>query len=278
MDPNLIQVLSAVSVLNRDDGKKFTNTERLDVISQALWNSRYRRWGEGGLFHLYAAKPPALLKGREVTVVSSHVDCEEHISTCFFRETQMGEPMLLGTFDNAITNAAILHLLCKGSLPDDVVVAFTGDEEETGNGARGLVKFLKRSGVSVKQIFVLDVTDAGFMQQAAFTIENACWQGEEGKEIIHTAAQSGAPWLFVPRFLHRIPDFVDSAFVAYQPGEEDESWYYQKKGFSCCSICLPTLGPMHSDAGILARKQSFFQYTEVLEKILGGKGPSPSSL
>ena len=39
----LMNVLQAVSVLNRDNGREFTNTARLDVIASLLQNSDFKR-------------------------------------------------------------------------------------------------------------------------------------------------------------------------------------------------------------------------------------------
>ena len=53
----LIDVLNAVCVINKDNGRKFMKTERIDAITSLLWNSKYRRVNPDGLFILYAAKP-----------------------------------------------------------------------------------------------------------------------------------------------------------------------------------------------------------------------------
>lgn len=37
MEP--IDVLTRISVINRDNGKRFTQTDRLDVISSLLWQA-----------------------------------------------------------------------------------------------------------------------------------------------------------------------------------------------------------------------------------------------
>lgn len=48
---DLFSVLKSLSVINRDNGKKFTCTDRLDTISSILWNSKYRRINSDGLFN-----------------------------------------------------------------------------------------------------------------------------------------------------------------------------------------------------------------------------------
>ena len=49
----LFDILSEISAINRDNGKKFTQTDRLDAITSSLWDSNYRRINSDGLFNLY---------------------------------------------------------------------------------------------------------------------------------------------------------------------------------------------------------------------------------
>ena len=180
----LIDVLNAVCVINKDNGRKFMKTERIDAITSLLWNSKYRRVNPDGLFILYAAKPLSELAGDEVTIVSSHIDCEEDITRCFSRQEPNG--MLKGTYDNAITNAAITYLMMTNALPDNTLVAFTGDEEINSGGAEDLISFLRKRGIKVRHIFVLDVTDMGWDEGADFTVENDFWNGDCGRDIIES--------------------------------------------------------------------------------------------
>ncbi len=261
----LMSVLQAVSVLNRDDGSSFTNTQRLDAIASLLRGSDYRRLNEDGLFRLYARRSVAEMDG-PCLVVSSHVDCERSITRCFARAAEDG--MLLGTFDNAITNAAIAALMLAGSLPEHVLVAFTGDEEETGRGAKDLSRFLRGSGLKVCNVFVLDVTEEGWSSRADFTIENDFWDEAFGKEAVDLAERTGYPWRYVPGELDEIPDYIPRDRIISVEAYEDESWEYDEADLPCFSLCLPTKGEMHSDDGILVRETSFRRYTEVLERML----------
>ena len=51
-------------------------------------------------------------------------DEEASITRCFSRSE--GPGLLRGTFDNAITNAAVRFLMLSDTLPDNVLIAFTG--------------------------------------------------------------------------------------------------------------------------------------------------------
>lgn len=103
VEAKLFEILQNLSVINRDNGKRFTCTDRLEAISSILWNSKYRRINCDGLFNLYSAKSIEQLSEIELTVVSGHVDCEQNI-------TSIDEKMLCGTYDNSITNASIYFI------------------------------------------------------------------------------------------------------------------------------------------------------------------------
>ena len=263
---DLLSLLSAVTVLNRDDGERFLVTDRLDAVSSLLAGSRFRRVEAPGLFHLYAERDPAMLTGRSVIVVSSHADCEAGITGCFSREE--GKDTLLGTYDNAITNAAIVWLMLSDRLRDDVIVAFTGDEEAGCAGAADLVRFLRERQIRVRHLFVLDVTDMAWGDKADFTIENNFWHDDFGKKIVSAAEGFPWTWRFVPSDPARVPAFVRKDNLISAEATEDESWCYDEHGINCCSVCLPVRGPMHSDRGVKARKASLFHYTEALGRLL----------
>ena len=183
----LIEILDCISVLNRDNGHIFTNTNRLEVIEECLWNSRYRRINPQGLFHLYSPLPVHKIL-EPVVIVSSHVDCEKDITRCFTKV--LPDEMLCGTYDNAITNAAITHLMLNGNLPDNVLIAFTGDEEEDSHGANELIRYLRKKKILIKNAIVLDVTDMGWKDNAYFTVENNFWHDDFGRKIIKLAENS----------------------------------------------------------------------------------------
>ena len=261
----LLYVLQRLSVLNRDNGSAFTNTQRLDAIASLLSDSPYHRIEAKGLFHLYGQKSVSKLKG-PVVIVSSHVDCESHITRCF--ASLKDKNTLLGTFDNSITNAAIVSLMRSIKLPENVFVAFTGDEEENGRGAKDLIRFIRKKHLDVVNITVLDVTEEGWKTNADFTVENDFWDEEIGEAVVALVEKTGYRWNFVPGELDDIPDYIPKNRVIHVEAYDDESWDYDEKDLPCFSFCLPSSGEMHSDDGILVRTDSFRRYTEVLGRIL----------
>ncbi len=266
MSMDLINVLSEIALLNKDDGERFTVTDRIDRISMLLKESNYKLAESGDLFRLYSKKPIEDMKMKPVIVVSTHIDCQSKITKCFSESVDTG--MLRGTYDNLATNAAILSLMHSDSLPENVVVAFTGDEERKSRGAKALVKFLKKNDIAVRHIFVLDVTDCGWNEECDFTIENNFWHDDYGKSIVSFAANSDFKWRFVPSDPNDVPSFVPKQNTIYVEAEPDESWEYDEKNMNCCSICVPVKGEMHSNEGVLMREEGYRNYTEGLRRLL----------
>ena len=266
----LTETLAKISLLNRDDGYYFTDTSRLDAISRCLEDSRYSRANKEGLFHLYTPKPLDSLN-EPVVVISSHADCADSITRCF--SELLPDGLMRGTFDNAITNAALLNLMLEGKLPGNVLAAFTGDEEKYSRGAADLMAFADKEGLRIRYIIVLDVTDMGWQEEADFTIENNFWRRLFGKSVAETAEASGYEWMFAASDPDRIPSYIDRKHLLPFKAEADESWEYDEHEAECFSLCLPVLGNMHSDEGVYARKKSFERYTDILSRIsiIGGE-------
>ena len=270
--PDLFAILDQVMRICRDNGRQFTDTGRLDEIQRLLWNTRYRRINPQGLFHLYATRPPDQIEG-PVILVTSHVDCEEGISRCFCEAA--GEGLLRGTFDNAATNAAILSLMLERSLPDSILVAFTGDEEASSRGITETVRFLRGRHIDIDYAVVLDVTDMGWDEHAGFTVENNFWDASLGKKVIERVGRLNAEWRFVPEDPEDIPPYVPPERVIPCEAEPDESWQLDELEVPCFSLCLPVCGEMHCDIGVLAGRESFAVYRKALGAILGDASSQP---
>ena len=270
--PDLFAILNQVMQLCRDNGQIFTNTGRLDEIQRLLWNSRYRRVNPQGLFHLYAARPLDQID-RSVILVTSHVDCAAGISRCYCEAA--GDNLLRGTFDNAATNAAILTLMLEGTLPDCVLVAFTGDEEVESRGITETVRFLQSKHINIELAVVLDVTDMGWEERAGFTVENNFWDEAIGGKVIERVGRLNAEWRFVPEDPEDIPPYVPPERVIPFEAEPDESWQLDEMEVPCFSLCLPIRGAMHSDRGALARRSSFPACRAALAALLGGGDAAP---
>ena len=253
-------LLTQINVLNYDNGKKFTRTDRLDAICELFWNSSYRRINANGLFHLYSKVPLSELPD-ELIVISSHVDCQRQITKCFSKDYD--NDMMRGTFDNSLTNAIAVNLMLEDTFAMNVVVAFTGDEEEDSTGAADVAAFFRNLHKKIK-VIVLDVTDMGWREGCAFTIENNFWSDTTGKVVSRLSAETGYPWRFVPSDPYELPAYILNKYVIGQEAEPDESWEYDEHKVECFSLCIPTKGEMHSDNGVLVRKDSLAPYMKIL--------------
>lgn len=259
-----MKLIQSVSVLNYDNGAYFTDTSRLDRIAGLLWHSDYRRINAQGLFHLYAK---AMLNElpEQLLVVSAHVDCVRNITHCYVENINDAE--IMGTFDNALTNAAALQCMIQRDIPDHVVIAFTGDEEHGSAGAAALTQYLRTAGKKFR-VIVLDVTDEGWESGSSFTIENNFNINSFGRYLIEAAREMSVPWQFVPSDPMRVPDYVPMSNLILKEAEADESWEYDELDIPCFSLCIPINGAMHSNSGCLARKQSYCDYVQILERLM----------
>ncbi len=239
-----IELLNRVAgTLNHDVNGHFVpgETDRLDLIKKILENTGYSM-SEIGLCHLYSKKPLKEIEGT-VTVISSHVDTHMHITKPFSRVKN--EKKLEGTYDNSITNAANLTLMLEDRLPDNVVVAFTGDEEYGSRGADGLGRYLKENGIKA-HIIVTDVTHLGYDEKNDFSFENSCHAQKWTKDELKRFKNSDYKWELRGN------------------NEDDETVSYSGNGLECFSFCIPIKGKMHSNDGVKARIATYDRYIEAL--------------
>ena len=237
---DFFSLLRAVTVDCRDNGEAFTVTDRVAVIEHVLGKTDYKLIARQPLVLLYAKRE--LHEGDRVLLISSHIDCV--FSNCFCSDN--GDCMC-GTFDNSFTNAALLWNMLNNTLPDNVVVAFTGDEERDSHGAVQAVVALGQSGCEVSAALVLDVTNEGWENGALFTLEN-----DLGVDI------------FTGYNIISSLEKYDGSFAFKHNALPDESWDYADYGIPSLSLCVPVGGELHGDAGVLLRKESALEYCRVL--------------
>lgn len=239
-----IELLKAVTVDCKDDGENFVVPDRVAVIEGLLVKSDYKVIAREPLALVYAKRE--LSAGDSVVLVSAHVDCL--YDACFCAEE--GD-FLRGTFDNSFGNAAILWQMLAGTLPGNVVVAFTGDEERDSHGAVQTLLALGRMQCEIKFALVLDVTNTGCESGAMFALEN-----DLGIDIF-TA--------------HKIVEAVEAVGEKYEfkhCAEPDESWDYNDYGIPVLSLCAVVKGFLHGNEGVLLRKKSLIPYGKALLSLL----------
>ena len=242
---DFFDILTTVTVDCKDNGERFTVTDRVAVIERMLQNSDYKLIFRRPLALLYAKRQ--VCEGDRVLLISSHIDCV--YGSCFC--TDEGDS-LRGTFDNSFTNAALLWNMLHDRLPDNVVVVFTGNEESDSQGAVQAVVALGQMGIEVSAALVLDVTNEGWESGALFTLENDL--GIDiltGYNLVSSLEQYGGRFAFKHNAL------------------PDESWDYADYGIPSLTLCVPVGGELHGDAGVLLRKESATEYCNVLPLLAG---------
>ena len=240
-------LLSQLTVDCKDDGERFTVTDRIQVIQSLLKESSYQLVYEGSTSFVYAKLD--FFSQSDQVLVSSHIDCV--YETCFVADVDAEH--WRGTFDNSATNAAIIDLMLADRLNPSVAVAFAGDEEVDSRGAREVMHYFHSKDIRIRRALVLDVSNEGFHDEAVCSVEND--RGFDiltGYHLIQSLQTSGLPCVF----LH--------------DAEPDETWEYGKgipdlyPSIPCLSLCLPVDGDLHAEEGTILRKSSIDGYKQIL--------------
>lgn len=231
------------STINHDANGQFLSgkTQRLDLIKELLGETEYQLT-EIGLCHLYSKRPIKEIS-EPLTVISSHVDTHREITKPFSEMRE--ERKLYGTYDNSITNAAVLTLMLENRLPDTVVVAFTGNEEYGMQGASDLSEYLNDERIHAN-VIVTDVTHRGYKGKNAFSFENSCHSDIWTMKVKDAMHKSDFTWKLEDNY------------------GDDETYAYSRHGLECFSFCIPTKGQMHSNAGLKTRISTYDKYIEAL--------------
>ena len=240
---DFMELLKAVTVDCKDNGEFFTVTDRLVVIEQLLAATPYRLIARRPLALLFAKKE--IGDGDKVILISSHVDCVYEKCFC----TDEGE-CVRGTFDNSFGNAAVLWNMIIDTLPDNVIVTFTGNEEKDSRGALQVLEAVAGMNCFPAYAIVQDVTNVGWDSSALFTIEN-----DAGIDSV-TAYN-----------LVSLLECYGGRFAFMHNAEPDESWEYAENGIPSLSLCLPVCGELHCENGVLLRKESALVYCSVLAQM-----------
>lgn len=231
-------LLSEITVDCKDNGVRFKKKKRIKAIETWLADTEYTLLYEGDLTLIYGKKP---MNEDTRIVISSHIDC---LYSGLFCE-ELSEALWKGTFDNSLTNAAVIENMRNNLFADDVVIAFTGDEEDGQQGALETIEEVKEAGATPKLVIVTEVTEEGWEEDANFTIENDL---NIDMQQAHRIINLLEPYNY--QFIHQ--------------AEPDESWTYGKADFACLTLSVPVLGEMHGKEGVIARKVDLPIYCEVL--------------
>lgn len=234
---------------------------------------------EGQCCALFSKVPLEQLRdSSHVILISSHADFVPAITKPFCKLKNTDESKkeknsyLWGTFDNSITNAAVLNLMQEGNLPDNVVFALTGDEE-TGRcyGAAETVEILENLGIERGAIYpiALDVTYEGFGRkieghQVSFSIENITMHDSNVLRVADSLADAGEAYVYSCAPHERLPKRANPKYCGKSYSMFDEGTAYRRYTGNGFSFCIPCSGDMHSNAGVSVKTSVYFAYTKNL--------------
>ncbi|MCX7878437.1 MAG: hypothetical protein N2510_07340 [Ignavibacteria bacterium] len=254
------EILKVINCSCKNNGI-FSEQEKVLKIKDTL-AGQYLLINQGNQFLLYSHKD--FDQTEPFILVSSHID--EEYPEYFLSD--FNKKQIIGTFDNSICNAVLIYLIKSGKLPPNVLITFTGREEEDSEGARETMNYIKsidnlRNNLGL--VIVMDVTVDKYYKYP-YTIENYFIKNglfKSRKEF--------------KKYCRRILDDEKIKFVNDDKAEIDESWEYDEHDLNCFSFCLPAKPHpeteesddwMHKSEGIIIKEKSVWKYTKSLLKII----------
>lgn len=283
-------MIDELTVESVDNGIEFTNPKRKNIIIGKLRKSEnYVRFGEKPLSLVYRHKD--FNHDLPFSLISCHIDS---IYDNYFSHTpkegdgiggaghrawvSLGNGGILteakrivpheldddnkqyhvisGTYDNSVCNAILLDCLLMGGFPPQVLISFTGDEENESIGVDQTIKILEDTGLkeNLQFVCVLDITEECY-ERYPLTIENIFRNKKEliSKRFPQALFEDGG---------------INKTFPIIEEGDPDESWQYDEHHCNCFSFCLPckVLGDdMHSDEGVSIKLDALFLYQRYIK-------------
>jgi len=257
---NLTQLICELTLPCADNGRDFTRTDRIHRIRDLLRSTPYTCLGEKPLAQVW--QHPGFVPALPLVLVSSHIDS---LYTNYHASCDDG--ILLGTFDNSVTNAVILSLILENRLPQQVLVAFTGDEEDESRGADQVIDILQNAppnAIHPEMVVVLDITEESY-DSHSFTFENLFRASKESPSAQFRFEKKRD----LAQFLRNL--LAPSDPVIIKEGEPDESWQYDEHDLNCFAFCLPCktiTGNIHDEEGVHVKESSAHQYANTLATVL----------
>ncbi len=295
-DKELYRIIQAINIpvgSETSDGR-FRDIQRLKAIEEEINenNSPYYLIDgrEENYYHLYGKKNLSDLYriNNRILLISSHADNLQD-EAVYHDHGKYIE----GTFDNVVTNAVCVYLMNNLELPENVLFAFTANEEDDSMGAKKLAKRMKDIfGEGNVDVIVLDVTCGGY-KEIDYKIENDfIYKKYNGRSLFKKVCDSisglGYKWDYMeappvgkeenPQEYFDIKDIVKNSgcrMMAQYSNEdmwEDEATEYDEADFNVFSLCLTTSAKddveMHDNKGFYILKESLCNYTYTLYRMI----------
>lgn len=254
--PSLADILEKVNIKCEDDRKGFKDEKKSERIDKLLKAGSYHRVYDGKLTKIYSQLKKNELSGRDLVVVSSHIDTV--YDQFYFRQ---GKDVIIGTLDNSITNAVLIDTVLRHRLPVNTVLAFTGNEEKESLGVDETVRFLVEAGASAGVAVSLDVTARGFRNHG-YTIENYFIRKAD-RRTFRTKRH-------FRNYLLRLLEKKKVKTIHHVAADPDDTWQFDEHDLNCFSFCLPCRSIavqddwMHDDIGIVVKQKAVREFQSAL--------------
>jgi hypothetical protein len=238
-----IEIMKALCVPSYSNSSGFTEDEKRTVMRELLKDSGYTEY-EGTLTSVWTKSDNI------TTLVSTHIDMVHAITRPF---AELNDGIYSGTWDNLITNSAIVSLMMEGAFADNVALAFDGEEESCSfAGLREALYHLENIQMPLKHVITTDVTHEAYESGVAVSIENMNSNEEEHEDMFSKITQVFGEDYHIPTF-----------------GAPDEAYLLKRldthiPGFS---YCIPSSGPMHSNMGMTVEEDVYIRYRDGLAKL-----------
>jgi len=274
-----VEILENLSFPCRSNSKELKDEGRLKMIRNILESSDYNEiYGptdnKPAIFSLWSKKPFSEIDADRIYLVTAHIDTVKSIEKCYSILNKDG--LLHGTYDNQICDAAITILMNDvRDFPDNVLFAFTGDEE-TGrcNGAVSIASAIVKTG-KIPVCIALDVTSDGFYENSLCSLENLSFPKMNSNFIENVAnvflklePEGKKCFNFIKKDNQNIPQILPNDYLTNDFGECDEAFAYKRIGLPTMSLCIPTSGSMHSESGLYVKHPVFEGYLETLKSFI----------
>ncbi len=244
--------------------------DKLEAIKKELECTEYHIIEKDHFLFCHRPTLKDLDKNSEIIIVSSHADNVEEI-TKPFSELSENNQYLKGTYDNLGTNAASTILMQENQMPDNVIFAFTANEESGKcTGLKAIVDNLRNLGYNNLKGIALDVTYEGYDEGMLCSLENMSTDMIETsyQTLLSLEPEDTQTFTVTPISNKKRPKDLNDEYDSGSTGMFDEGMAFKKRNVPACSLCLPCDGDMHGNSGVKVRQPQFEGYVLSLEALI----------
>ncbi len=258
----MLEILKQINIKCEDDSKGFKDTEKIGRIDKLMRKTKFRMIHDGKLTKLYSRHHVKNLSGKSFVIVSSHIDT---VYKNFY--SMEGRDVVTGTLDNSITNAVLIDLLIRYDIPENVIVAFTGNEEKESLGVDETIEFLHGIKAGAAIVASLDVTNRGYRNHG-YTVENYFVKKGKGRTFLRKKQ--------LKNYLVEILERKKTKTIHPVSADPDDTWQFDEHNLNCFSFCIPVRNIaehgdwMHDDMGVIVKKSALKDFESGLLKLMKG--------